>query len=166
MPPSQASLINVLAPGIACGLAGALICALNMMGIGIKLSSAMVRFSAGNMHILLMLSSFVAFALGFGLGSVVVYIIVVVLVAPALYGMGMLLLCTHLFVYYYGMISHVTLPVARAVYIGSISALQAPQQPVSPVAHPEPYSSFSQFCESSTFKASRIGLSHTSTIKY
>jgi TRAP-type uncharacterized transport system fused permease subunit len=54
--------------------------------------------------------------LGMGLPTVACYIILAVLVAPALIKMGVAPIAAHLFIFYFGLISAITPPVALAAY--------------------------------------------------
>jgi TRAP transporter 4TM/12TM fusion protein len=113
------SVRTMIVPSIACGMAGVLMGAIMMTGVAIKLSSMLVLLAGGHQLLLLLLAAIVAYILGMGMASVAVYIVVAVLVAPALAQMGVPLLHSHLFVYYFGMLSHITPPVATASLVAA-----------------------------------------------
>eukprot|EP01022_Parablepharisma_sp_SALTPOND_P026174 TRINITY_DN6221_c0_g2_i1.p2 TRINITY_DN6221_c0_g2~~TRINITY_DN6221_c0_g2_i1.p2 ORF type:complete len:217 (-),score=19.02 TRINITY_DN6221_c0_g2_i1:46-675(-) len=62
---------------------------------------------------------FASLILGMGLPTVACYIILAVLVAPALVKMGVPAIAAHLFIFYFGLISAITPPVALAAYAAS-----------------------------------------------
>jgi TRAP transporter 4TM/12TM fusion protein len=102
---------------VAC--AGLIIGALTMTGVTLKLSSLLVDWSHGSMAILLVLTMFTSLVLGMGLPTVACYILLAILVAPALVTMGAEPLAAHLFVFYFGIISGITPPVAMAAFAAS-----------------------------------------------
>jgi TRAP-type uncharacterized transport system fused permease subunit len=57
--------------------------------------------------------------LGMGLPSAVCYLLMATLIGPALAGLGIVPLAAHLFIFYFGMMSMVTPPVALAAYTAS-----------------------------------------------
>ncbi len=57
--------------------------------------------------------------LGMGLPTTACYIILAVLVAPAMIKLGVLPIAAHMFVFYFGILSAVTPPVAVAAYAGA-----------------------------------------------
>lgn len=124
----RGSMMTMMTPGLACGLAGAIIGSVSLSGVGIKLSSMIVYFAGGNTVLLLVMAAFAALILGTGLPAIPVYIVVVVLVAPALKEMGIPLFASHMFVFYWGMISFITPPECVAVYVSSAIARCSPWQ--------------------------------------
>lgn len=122
----QRSLESAVSPGLACGLAGAIIAVVAMSGIGFKLSGLIVLLARGSMPLLLIFAALSATILGMGMSSIAVYVVVVVLVAPVLIKMGVTALAAHLFVLYYGMLSFVTPPVAIAAFVAASIADSKP----------------------------------------
>ena len=74
------------------------------------------------MIMLLMLTAVSSFILGMGLTSIPCYILLAVLVAPALEKMGAPAVAAHLFVFYFGIISFITPPVAIAAFVAAAIA--------------------------------------------
>ena len=112
----QKGAMEALGVAIVCSAAGILIGMLSLTGLGMKLSNMLITLSMGNYIILLILTAIVALILGMGMASTSVYIILAVLVAPALVEMGVPVLAAHLFVYYFGILSTITPPVATASF--------------------------------------------------
>jgi len=73
--------------------------------------------SGGNLFMLLLLTAIASFILGMGMTSIPCYLVLVILVAPALAQMGVVPIAAHLFVFYFGLISFLTPPVAIAAYV-------------------------------------------------
>ena len=112
--------IVMLAP--AAGIIGIVMSSISISGLGATLASSMVQLAGGNLLLLLFLTAFCSIILGMGASTLVVYIVVAALVAPALVQMGIPVLAAHLFVFYFGMMSMVTPPVALAAYAAAAVA--------------------------------------------
>ncbi|MFC1907345.1 TRAP transporter permease [Chloroflexota bacterium] len=110
---------GMLMPGIACACAGIIIGALSITQIGIVLSDAAVALAGDNQLILLALAALACLILGMGMGSLPAYIMVVIIVAPALLKFGVPPLPTHLFVFWFAIVSFITPPVAVGAYVAA-----------------------------------------------
>ena len=106
----------------ACACAGLIIGALSVTGLTLKLSGALIAVSGGNVYVLLVLTMLTSLVLGMGLPTVACYILLVILVAPALIDLGINPLAAHLFVFYFGIISGITPPVAMAAFASAVIA--------------------------------------------
>jgi TRAP-type uncharacterized transport system fused permease subunit len=104
---------------IICGVAGFVIGALQLSGLGFKLSMGLVTLAGGNVIFLLVLSALLSIILGMGMPTVGVYILLAVLVTPALIEMGINPLAAHFFVFYYGMLAYITPPICFATYVAA-----------------------------------------------
>jgi TRAP transporter 4TM/12TM fusion protein len=105
---------------------GMLIGALELSGLGVKFSGAIVQLSAGNLLVTLVLVGVASLVLGMGLDSIPAYITLSVLAAPALVDLGVAREVAHLFVLYWGLASFITPPTCLAVYVAcSISGSSA-----------------------------------------
>ncbi|MBU1208496.1 MAG: TRAP transporter permease [Proteobacteria bacterium] len=100
----------------ACATAGIVIGVTNLTGLGLKLSGILVDLSHGNLLALLVLTMIASIILGMGLPTTACYILLAVLAAPALIKIGIIPIAAHLFVFYFGIISAITPPVAGAAY--------------------------------------------------
>ena len=110
----------------ACATAGIIIGVTNLTGLGMKLSVILVDLSHGNLVALLVLTMIASLILGMGLPTTACYIILAVLSAPALVKMGVIPIAAHLFVFYFGIISAITPPVAGAAYAAAPIAKTGP----------------------------------------
>lgn len=106
--------------------AGVIVGMLSMTGLGLKFSSILLSLSGGNLVVLLILTSIAGIILGMGMTTTSVYIILSVLIAPALVKMGIEPLGAHLFVFYFGILSSITPPVAIASYAAASVAKTDP----------------------------------------
>lgn len=110
----------------ACACAGIVIGVLSLTGIGLQLSSILTDLAGGNLLLLLMMTMVVSLVLGMGLTTTGCYVILAILVAPALIKMNIDPMAAHLFVFYYGMYSFITPPVAVGAYAASGIANSSP----------------------------------------
>ncbi len=101
---------------MATACAGIIIGAFGITGLGSKLSSLILMIAGGNVFFILVLTAICSIILGMGLPTVAAYIVLAVLVAPALISFGVDRLSAHMFIFYFGIISNVTPPVALAAY--------------------------------------------------
>lgn len=113
---------------IVCALAGIMIGMLSLTGLSLKFSNLLLMLSRGNLIVLLLLTMIAALILGMGMTTTSVYIILSVLVAPALIQMGISALAAHLFVFYFGILSAITPPVATASYAAASVAKDNPMK--------------------------------------
>jgi len=103
-------LVGILA---GCGL---LIGAFSMTGIVASLAGDMLRLAGGNVFLLLIMCALTSLVLGLGLTTTACYIFLAVLVAPALEKLGLNKMAVHMFIFYWGMLSSITPPVAIASF--------------------------------------------------
>ncbi|SDY57694.1 TRAP transporter permease [Citreimonas salinaria] len=110
------TLLAVMPIVAAVAAAGAVIGVLNLTGLGLMLSGLIVDLGNGNLFAILLLTALVSFLLGMGLPTSAAYLLLAVLVAPALTRLGMEPIVAHMFIFYYGLASAITPPVALAAY--------------------------------------------------
>jgi TRAP transporter 4TM/12TM fusion protein len=101
---------------VVCACAGIIVGTLTLTGLGMKLGYILVELAAGRLLPLLILTMVVSLILGMGVPTTACYIIMATVVAPALIRAGVQSLPAHLFVFYFGILSVVTPPVALAAY--------------------------------------------------
>lgn len=111
-----ASINGAKPVAIACGVVGIIIGVVMGSGLGFRMSSVLVQVAGGHLAILLVLTMVVCLILGMGVPTTAAYLMLALLVAPALKSMEVLPLAAHLFIFYFGIISNVTPPVALAAY--------------------------------------------------
>ena len=105
--------------GAACAVVGMILATVTGTGLGIKLSSAVVGWSLGNLVLLCVLAMFASILLGMGVPTLGAYVLVAVLIAPAIVKLGVPLLPAHLFCLYFAIFSGITPPVALAALVGA-----------------------------------------------
>ena len=101
---------------IACALVGIIIGTIVGSGLGYRLSNILVAAAGGRLGILLILTMIVSLILGMGLPTSAAYLVLATMVVPAMVKLGVLPIAAHLFLFYFGIISNVTPPVAMASY--------------------------------------------------
>lgn len=100
----------------ACACAGIIVGMMMLSGLALRLSGLLIDLSGGHLSILLVLTMIVSIILGMGMPTSAVYVILATTVVPAIITMGVEPLAAHLFVFYFGVMSNVTPPVAIAAY--------------------------------------------------
>ncbi len=101
------------------GAAGAVIGLMNFTGFAFQLSLVLTHMAVEyGLFVMLLLAALVSIVLGMGMPTAAVYIILVTVVAPAVVDFGVDPLGAHLFLFYFGLMSMITPPIA----IGSIVA--------------------------------------------
>ncbi len=110
----------------AVAAAGIVIGVLNLTGMGLMMSSLIVELGGDSIWAILVLTALASFVLGMGLPTSAAYLLLAVLVAPALTRLGLPAISAHMFIFYFGLVSAITPPVALAAYAAaSISGADA-----------------------------------------
>ena len=99
------------------GAVGIMIGALELSGVGIKLSTFIVDLAGGNLYLALLLVGAASLFVGMGLDAIPAYITLATLMAPALIDLGVPPIAAHLFVIYWGLASFYTPPMCIVVYV-------------------------------------------------
>ena len=110
------TLMNTLPIVAAVASAGVVIGILNLTGMGLMVSGLIIELGDGNLWGVLLLTALASFILGMGLPTSAAYLLLAVLVAPAMTQLGMETLSAHMFIFYFGLVSAITPPVALAAY--------------------------------------------------
>ncbi|MBL8805613.1 MAG: TRAP transporter permease [Rhodospirillales bacterium] len=116
---------NAIAVGIACALVGVIIGTLTLTGLGGTFARVVVGLAGESKIAALVLTMVVCLILGMGIPTIPNYIITSSMVAPALLGMGVALLQSHMFVFYFGIMADLTPPVALAAFAASSIAKES-----------------------------------------
>jgi TRAP transporter 4TM/12TM fusion protein len=117
-----AELIGILA---GCGL---LIGAFSLTGVISSLANDMLAIAGNNALLLLAMAAATSMVLGLGLTTTACYIFLAILVGPALEKAGLNRMAIHMFVFYWGMLSSITPPVAIASFAAAGIAGAPPMQ--------------------------------------
>jgi len=102
--------------GVPAAAAGVILGVFMLTGLGTKIASVLIQISAGSVFILLIISMLTSIIFGMGLPTTPCYILLATLIGPALTEMGIPKILAHLFLFYFGMLSMITPPVAMAAY--------------------------------------------------
>jgi len=104
---------------IACAAVGIIVGTVTGSGLSFRLSAVLVKIANGRLWLLLVITCIASLIMGMGMPATACYLVLATLVAPAIIEMGIKPLAAHLFVFYFGIISNVTPPVALAAYTAS-----------------------------------------------
>jgi TRAP transporter 4TM/12TM fusion protein len=96
-----------------CGL---LIGAFSVTGVISSLANDLLRIAGGDAFLLLIMCAVTSLILGLGLTATSCYIFLAILIAPALEKIGLNKMAVHMFIFYWGMLSAITPPVAIASF--------------------------------------------------
>lgn len=110
----------------SCAAIGIVIGAVTTTGLGIKINQLIVALGNEQLLYALILAAACSIVLGMGLPTAASYIMVIFVAGPAIMEVGVGLLQTHLFVFYYAVLSAITPPVALAVFAAAAIARTPP----------------------------------------
>ena len=138
---------SALAIGAACACVGFILGVMTLTGLGFKFSGAVLDLSTRIGNILsdivpfgivsapsatlffgLVMVAIACIIMGAGIPTTPCYIILASIAGPALNDLGVALVATHFFVFYYGVLADVTPPVALAAYAGAGIGRAAPME--------------------------------------
>lgn len=100
----------------ACATAGIIVGAVSLTGLGLTFSRFIINLAGGNLFLLLVFVAIASIILGMGMPTVSAYVILSVLGVPALIDLGVNIIAAHMFVFYFGVMSGLTPPVAITAY--------------------------------------------------
>jgi len=106
----------------AASCVGVIIGVVTLTGVGAKLPGIILPLAQNNLLAALFLLMISTIILGMGLPSAVCYLLMATLIGPTLGNLGLVPLASHLFIFYFGMMSMVTPPVALAAYTAAAIA--------------------------------------------
>jgi TRAP transporter 4TM/12TM fusion protein len=106
----------------AASCVGVILGIVTLTGIGSRLPATILPLAQDNQLAALFLLMISTIILGMGLPSAVCYLLMATLVGPVLTKLGLVPLAAHLFIFYFGMMSMVTPPVALAGYTAAAIA--------------------------------------------
>ncbi len=108
--------------GTAVACVGIIMGTILMTGLATRFSGLVIGIAGDDLTIILLLTMFASMILGMGLPTSIAYIILALMVAPVLIKVGVWPMAAHLFIFFSGMLSMVTPPVALAAYAGATVA--------------------------------------------
>ncbi len=101
---------------IAIAAIGILVGSLDSTGLGLKLAGVIAEIRGESLFSALLVAMVGALVLGMGMPTLPAYLIIILVMGPAIQALGVSMLTAHMFVFYYGVASSLTPPVAIAAY--------------------------------------------------
>ncbi|MDF3931910.1 TRAP transporter permease [Pseudomonas citronellolis] len=102
--------------GIACTLVGVIIGVISLTGVATTFAGYILDLGRDNLFLSLVLTMLTCLVLGMGIPTIPNYIITSSIAAPALLELGVPLIVSHMFVFYFGILADLTPPVALACF--------------------------------------------------
>ncbi len=102
--------------GIACALVGVIIGIVSLTGVASTFAGYILAIGRDNLLLSLILTMVTCLVLGMGIPTIPNYIITSSIAAPALLELGVPLIVSHMFVFYFGILADLTPPVALACF--------------------------------------------------
>jgi TRAP-type uncharacterized transport system fused permease subunit len=116
---------NALPVGIACAIVGVVIGTLTLTGVASTFISAIIALGKTSLFLSLVLTMITCLILGMGIPTIPNYIITSSIAGPALLALGVPLLVSHMFVFYFGILADLTPPVALAAFAAAPMAQES-----------------------------------------
>ena len=116
---------NALPVGIACAIVGIVIGTLTLTGIASTFIGWIISIGENNLFLSLILTMLTCLVLGMGIPTIPNYIITSSLAGPALLSLGVPLVVSHMFVFYFGIMADLTPPVALAAFAAAPMAKES-----------------------------------------
>ena len=107
---------HALPVAIACALVGVIIGVINLTGVAAELGGHIIAIGRESLFLALLLTMVTCLVLGMGIPTIPNYIITSSLAAPVLLELGVPLIVSHMFVFYFGIMADLTPPVALACF--------------------------------------------------
>ena len=101
---------------IAIAAIGILVGSLDSTGLGLKLANVIATIRGESLFSALLVAMVGALVLGMGMPTLPAYLIIILVMGPAIQQLGVSMLTAHMFVFYFGVASSLTPPVAIAAY--------------------------------------------------
>ena len=110
---------QALPVGVACAIVGIIIGTLTLTGAATNFAGFILKVGEDSLFISLLLTMLICLVLGMGIPTIPNYIITSSIAAPALLELGVPLIVSHMFVFYFGIMADLTPPVALAAFAAS-----------------------------------------------
>ena len=105
--------------GLACAIVGVIVGVLSLTGAASTFAGWVMRIGEHSLLLSLLLTMLICLVLGTGIPTIPNYIITAAIAAPALYQLGVPLIVSHMFCFYFGIMADLTPPVALAALAAS-----------------------------------------------
>ena len=116
---------HALPVGVACALVGTIIGTLTLTGAATNFVRVIVSVGESSIFLSLVLTALTSLVLGMGIPTIPNYIITSSIAAPALLHLGVPLIVSHMFVFYFGIMADLTPPVALAAFAAASIAKES-----------------------------------------
>ena len=116
---------HALPVGVACALVGTIIGMLTLTGAATNFVRVIVSVGETSIFLSLVLTAITSLVLGMGIPTIPNYIITSSIAAPALLHLGVPLIVSHMFVFYFGIMADLTPPVALAAFAAASIAKES-----------------------------------------
>jgi TRAP transporter 4TM/12TM fusion protein len=116
---------HALPVGVACALVGTIIGTLTLTGAATNFVRVIVSVGETSIFLSLCLTALTSLILGMGIPTIPNYIITSSIAAPALLHLGVPLIVSHMFVFYFGIMADLTPPVALAAFAAASIAKES-----------------------------------------
>src|SRR6202158_833565 len=114
--------------GLACAIVGVIMGVLTLTGAASNFADFVLEIGTHSLFLSLVLTMIVSLVLGMGIPTIPTYIICSSIAAPALATLGVPLIVSHMFVFYFGIIADLTPPVALAAFAAASIAKASPMK--------------------------------------
>jgi TRAP transporter 4TM/12TM fusion protein len=119
---------QALGVGIACAIVGVIIGTLTLTGAASTFAGFILGVGEHSLFLSLVLTMIVCLILGMGIPTIPNYIITSSIAAPALLKLGVPLIVSHMFVFYFGIMADLTPPVALAAFAAASISKASPMR--------------------------------------
>ncbi len=119
---------QALPVGVACAIVGVIIGVLTLTGAASSFAGYILTIGQKSLFASLFLTMIVCLILGMGIPTIPNYIITSSIAAPALLKLGVPLIVSHMFVFYFGIMADLTPPVALAAFAAASIAKASPMR--------------------------------------
>jgi TRAP transporter 4TM/12TM fusion protein len=114
--------------GMACAIVGTIIGMMTQTGVGTVFGGWVIGLGAKSLFLALIMTMLLSILLGTGIPTIPTYIITASLAAPALAKLGVPLIVSHMFAFYYGIMADLSPPVALAALAAAPIAKENPDK--------------------------------------
>src|SRR6201991_855518 len=119
---------SALTVGMACAIVGSIIGMMTPTGVGTIFGSWIIGLGDKSLFLALVMTMLLSILLGTGIPTIPTYIITAALAAPALAKLGVPLIASHMFAFYYGIMADLSPPVALAALAAAPIAKENPDK--------------------------------------
>jgi len=108
--------ISALSAATTCASAGIIVGVVTLTGLGLKFSSIVIQYAGGSLLLTAIYTSLIVWVIGLAVPVTASYIICAVIAAPALIKLGVPDFASHMFIFYYAVLSEVSPPTALSPF--------------------------------------------------